>query len=34
MTGSNLRYLDRKDVEAVGVTMMAIIEAVERMFIG
>ena len=32
MTGSNLRYLDRKDVEAVGVTMMAIIEAVERMF--
>jgi ornithine cyclodeaminase/alanine dehydrogenase-like protein (mu-crystallin family) len=32
MTGSTLRYLDRKDVEAVGVTMTEIIEAVERMF--
>lgn len=32
MTRPSLRYLSRKDVEAVGVTMTEIIDAVERMF--
>jgi len=32
MTGLTLRYLNREDVETVGVTMSEIIEAVEQMF--